>query len=261
MVKFLWTSDLLPIKKQGHLIQEAEQSSIFLNSERQILSINGVRDKNILYAYAFLLGVEFKFVETENLKFKSLIDKFKNDYPSLKQNGTIPSSDSIKFTKELSDSDIEDINRHRKNLEQKKDQVLKDGLNQPAVSSLTEDEKDQVKVFSNLYVDRIMREQEQLFLKQKCDFPQRQTHTITLQNDNVIITLTKNYSYHESLERSGKKVIAHYSSEGHISISIKDKKLVDHRKKIEAPLRNTIKEYNKEGIQKQKQEELKKLDF
>ena len=64
---------------------------------------------------------------------------------------------------------------------------------------------------------------------------------LKLYNDNIIISFIK-HDYH-------------------IAVKIKDAKLVEYRNMLNSEFRNAIKKYNAKGKEKQKNKELKQLDF
>ena len=179
--------------------------------------------------YAFLIGVEFNFYETQNVTIQSFIDKFKKDYPDLKQQGTLHlpknSDDKSKKIK----NQIADI--------YKKLNTLKNKLLPPNIYKLSQKEVEAVKLeIFNLQQELVYKTQDLALQASTEKKPE-----LKLYNDNVLIVFTKSADY--------------------ITVTIKDAKLVKYRKQLDSEFRNAIKEYNKQGEQKKKQKEMQQLDF
>lgn len=259
-VEFLLSHDLLPITKQGNFIQESKQSSIFINSKGQILNLRSL--DVLLNTHAFISGIKFELKESENINPELLINKFKKDYPNLKQDGTIPRN-SFEFIKDMSDNDIKELSQIVEKVKQKFDHKVKELLkNHTSELSSSPEMINIVKEQVRENLNEVENNVKQSFLSSRFNFPQREANSLTLANENVVIFIEKEYYRMETLEQSGKKVIARYiKKDNSISVTIMDKKLVEYRDKIKKDLRNAIKEYNEAGRQKQKQEELKQLDF
>ena len=179
--------------------------------------------------YAFLIGVEFNFYETQNVTIQSFIDKFKKDYPDLKQQGTLHPQKSSNDKSEKIEKQIADIYQ--------KLNTLKNKLLPPNIYKLSQKEVEAVKLeIFKLHRELVYKTQTLSLQASTAKKPE-----LKLYNDNILIVFIKSGDY--------------------ITVTIKDAKLVKYRKQLDSEFRNAIKEYNKQGEQKKKQKEMQQLDF
>ena len=230
-ISFLWKDTLLRVKYDDFFINDDKpyyQEFAGLNSSNQLVKIK----KDDREKYSFLLGVQLKFTPTQNITVQTYIDKFKKDYPNLKQRGSV--SNSFVRTHLLPEElvDQEFFN--------------------------TASEKTAQKVRSH---DKEAAERNTLKAVYMYLFYHPPQEKIILSNDNVEIVLSGNYNFTLSrLEIKDKRVeVAYYLQD--VTISIIDVQLLKYRKQIECDLRNAIKEYNKKGAEKKKAKELLQLNF
>ena len=276
-VKLLWENTLLPIEEDGFLIkkvrdfeennlshlQPGDRKYIYFNADKQMKIIDVSYDYEYKYKhkYAFLLGVQIKFEETENIKVQTYIEKFKKDYPNLKQSGSFPKDRTLEeISIKITDRDITSLKAKIKErcqiAKEKADELI--GANIYRLSpgerlALNEKVREMQSEVANQVVEEFVQ-----------GYPKEKAFEIKLCNNDVVISFTKIYNRttpHVDYRNKNICFEYYYSGIAPFVITIKDIKLLAYREQIEKDLICAIKEYNKKGMEKQKKKELQQLNF
>ena len=172
-----------------------------------------------------MIGVEFIIRETKNVKVQTYIDKFKKDYPDLKQQGSIyPDKNNTKNTEKINAK----ITEAYQKLNTLKNKLLPNNINKLTQKEL---KSIQQEIF-DIQKDLIYKTQALSIQSSTSKQPE-----LKLYNDNVSISFKKS---------------SHIG--GAIEVTVTDAKLLDYRKKLDKEFDKIVKEYDKKMEAKREKE-------